>query len=241
LFDTFGSEVNPISSEIPSETEREDLRKIQPKKEKEKKKVQAHFSCVFNLPFFVEVVDDFSCLSKGTVIQDAIASQMPFFSCPRTRQKRHFDKRSQTPTEKKVAVRKNLPSKPLFFNSLVDPMSSRAGSIQPHFFKTGLGTPHTRVCVCVVFGCFERAESFTVTSADIPEGHIEPFCLNTKTTKTPHKEKILWVCFIFCFHTPRVCALCLVRTHVSIHQAQGETEKYPKLRREEDTNHFRCF
>jgi len=175
LFDTFGSEVNPISSEIPSETEREDLRKIQPKKEKEKKKVQAHFSCVFNLPFFVEVVDDFSCLSKGTVIQDAkqsqnhlllllfvsfFASQMPFFSCPRTRQKRHFDKRSQTPTEKKVAVRKKqkeqkhkpvflfLPSKPLFFNSLVDPMSSRAGSIQPHFFKTGLGTPHTRVCVC---------------------------------------------------------------------------------------------
>jgi hypothetical protein len=29
--------------------------------------------------------------------------------------------------------------------------------------------------VYVVFGCFERAESFTVTSADIPEGHIEPF------------------------------------------------------------------
>lgn len=35
------------------------------------------------------------------------------------------------------------------------------------------------------------------------------------------------VCFYFpvvCLHTSRVCALCLVRTHVSIHQAQGETK-----------------
>lgn len=72
---------------------------------------------------------DFSCLSKGTVIQDALHLKCSIW-------KLAFDKRSQTPTEKNGKVKKgSLPFPKPFFNSLVDPMSSRAGSIQPHFLK----------------------------------------------------------------------------------------------------------
>jgi len=66
LFDTFGSEVNPISSEIPSETKEGGSKK----NPKENQKVKANIHKEISLFFWPK--GDFSCLSKGTVIQDAL-------------------------------------------------------------------------------------------------------------------------------------------------------------------------
>jgi len=114
LFDTFGSEVNPISSEIPSET-KEGGAKKNPKKEPEK-------AFTFLAPH-----GDFPCLSKGTVIQDALHLKCAI--CGNWHLIRGLKHR-----QKKMVYQGFLDTSH-FFNSLVDPMSSRAGSIQPHFLK----------------------------------------------------------------------------------------------------------
>lgn len=108
---------------------------------------------------------DFPCLSKGTVIQDALHLKCAI--CGNWHLIRGLKHR-----QKKMVCQGFLDTNPffqLFGRSHVIPCWEHSAT----FFKTGLGTPHTQVYV--VFGCFERAESFTVTSADIPEGHIEPF------------------------------------------------------------------